>query len=499
LKSEENIMSWTSDGSGSAGNPSSSADAAHAVVIGAGMSGLLAARVLANHFEQVTIVERDTLSDSAQTRKGVPQGHMLHALMPRGLEIVERLFPGYSHELEAAGAVPVRLPTDSLILTPGGWLPRQFTGWPLLSASRPLFEWAVRRRLRELPGVTILDRHDVSALRTARDGQRVTGVTVRPLDDPGDGPASTPQLAADLVVDASGRGSRAPAWLSEGGFGTPAKTQVDPNVAYASRTYRIPDGFSADWKLVMLTSKPPSMPRTGFLFPIEGGQWIVGLIGAAGQHPPTDEAGFAAFTRSLRHPIIADVLAAAEPVTPIRGYRGTANRQWHFERMPRWPERFVVLGDAVCAFNPIYGKGMSTAAVAAETLDGCLREQRRRRAAGDLDGLARRFQRRLARRNADPWMLSTGEDLRYPTTTGMHVTAATRLLHRYLDRVGTAAILDLATAHTFAKVMVMLARPTVLFAPRILAAAARTPARGDSDDVSPTSAPPAHPVARVAR
>ena len=169
----------------------------------------------------------------------------------------------------------------------------------------------------------------------------------------------------------------------------------------------------------MLTSKPPSMPRTGFLFPIEDGQWMVALMGAAGQHPPTDEAGFAAFTRRLRHPVIADVLAAAEPVTPIRGYRGTSNRQWHFERMPRWPERFVVLGDAVCAFNPIYGQGMSTAAVAAETLDACLREHRHRWSFADQHrGWASRFQRRLARRNADPWMLSTGEDMRYPTTTG---------------------------------------------------------------------------------
>ncbi|MGB6164554.1 MAG: hypothetical protein WCF33_17300 [Pseudonocardiaceae bacterium] len=286
-----------------------------------------AANLVAGHFEQVTLVERDALTDSVGNRKGIPQGRMLHALMPRGLELVERLFPGYCQELETAGAVPVRIPTDSLVLTPAGWLPRQAAGWPLLSASRPLFEWAVRRRLRELPGVTILDRHDVDSLRTARDA--VTGVTLRSLEDPG----GTRQLAADLVVDASGCGSRAPTWLAEGGYGTPTKTHVDPNIAYASRIYRIPDGFCADWKLVMLLSQPPSMPRTGYLFPIEDGQWMVALMGAAGEHPPTDEDGFAAFARSLRHPIIADVL-----------------------------------GDAVCAFNPIYGQGMSTAAVAAETL-----------------------------------------------------------------------------------------------------------------------------------
>lgn len=467
-------MSRTTDGNGSSGLHSplacaGPAGAGHAIVIGGSMAGLLAARVLANHFEQVTLVERDALTDRVASRKGVPQGRMLHVLLPSGQEIVERLFPGYGHELQAAGAVSLRLPTDALILTPAGWLDRRATGWPMLSASRPLFEWAVRRRLRELPGVTILDRHDVTSLRTSRDGRQVTGVALRPLD----GGGGAQQLAADLVVDACGRGSRAPAWLAEAGYPAPTKTHVDPNIAYASRIYRIPDGFTADWQLAMLLSRPPSMLRTGYLFPIEDGQWMVALMGAAGQHPPTDEDGFADFARSLRHPVIADALAAAEPVTAIRGYRGTANRLWHYERMRRWPERLVVLGDAVCAFNPIYGQGMSTAAIASETLDACLCEQRRRRPAGDLSGLARRFQRRLARRNADPWMLSTGEDLRYPTTTGARVTTAMRLQHRYLDRVAVAATRDVATADSFIKVMGLLARPTSLFTPRVLAGAAR--------------------------
>ncbi len=486
-------MSRTPDVSGPSGIRASLAEAGHAVVVGGSMAGLLAARVLANHFERVTLVERDALTDSAQTRKGVPQGRMLHVLLPRGLGVVERLFPGYGRELEAAGAVSVRVPTDALMLTPAGWLDRRATGWSMLSASRPLFEWAVRRRLRELPGLTILDRHDVTSLLTSRDGRQVTGVTLHPLDDADGGHQ---QLAADLVVDASGRGSRAPAWLSEAGYATPTKTHVDPNTAYASRIYRIPDGFSGDWQLVMLFSRPPSMPRTGYLFPIEEGQWMVALMGAAGQHPPTDEDGFAAFIRSLCHPVIADALAVAEPVTPIRGYRGTANRLWHYERMRRWPERFVVLGDAVCAFNPIYGQGMSTGAVAAETLNACLREQRRRRPADDLDGLARRCQRRLARRNADPWMLSTGEDLRFPTTTGVRVTAVTRLQHRYLDRVVAAATRDPATADSFAQVVGMLARPTSLFAPRILTAAARARPHGESTPSS--SALPARPPVTAA-
>ena len=435
------------------------------------MAGLLAARVLANHFEQVVVLERDALESGPEPRKGVPQGRMLHVLMPRGREIVERYFPGYDRELLAGGAVSLRLPADALILTSAGWLDRRPPGLLLITASRPLFEWVVRRRLLQLPGVTVLGRHDATSLLSSHDGRQVTGVMMRALDG---GTSTARQLAADLVVDAGGRASRAPAWLAERGYPTPAQTHVDPDVGYVSRIYRIPDGFRADWQLVMISAQPPSMPRTGILLPIEHDRWMLGLMGAAGQHPPTDEDGFAAYLRSLRHPILADTLEKAEPLTPIHRYRGTANRLWHYERMPRRPERFLVLGDAVCAFNPIYGQGMSTAAIAAETLDACLCRQRRGRSAHHFDGLARRFQRQLARRNSDPWLLSTGEDLRFPTTTGMQVSTLMRAQHRYLDRVLAASMHDPAVAETFVRVMGMVDRPVSLFAPRVLAAAART-------------------------
>jgi 2-polyprenyl-6-methoxyphenol hydroxylase-like FAD-dependent oxidoreductase len=336
--------------------------------------------------------------------------------------------------------------------------------------------------------VTILDRHDVTSLLTSREGREVIGVTLRPLDHEN---SIGQQLDADLVVDASGRGSPTPRWLSEAGYATPTKTHVDSNAAHACRIYRIPRGFSADWQMVMLTSAPPSIPRTGYLFPIEDRQWMVGLIGAAGQHPPTDEDGFAAFARSLRHPVIADALAAAEPLTPIRRYHGTTNRLWHYERMNHWPQRFIVLGDAVCASNPLYAQGMSTAAIAAETLDTCLRDHRHRHPMGDLDGLAPRFQQRLTRANADPWMLSTWEDLRYPTTTGMPVSATIRLVHRYLDRVITATTHDTTTADSFLQVVGMLTRSTSLFTPRILTAAAR--AQPHHNTTLPSPAPPARP------
>lgn len=209
----------------------------HAVVVGGGMAGLLAVRVLTNHFERVTLVERDALTDSAQARKGVPQGRMLHVLLPRGRGIMERLFPGYGHGLKAAGAVELRVPTDALILTPAGWLDRRATGWSLLSASRPLFEWAVRQRPRELPGVTILDRHDVPSLLVSRDGRQVTGVTVRPLDHAGStrqqlGPTSSSTPAAAGPVPRSG--SQTPA-TPRPPRRTSTRTSATPPESIASR------------------------------------------------------------------------------------------------------------------------------------------------------------------------------------------------------------------------------------------------------------------------
>ncbi|MGY1620506.1 NAD(P)/FAD-dependent oxidoreductase [Geodermatophilus sp. SYSU D00691] len=451
--------------------------AARAVVVGGSMAGLLAARVLADHFPEVVVVERDHLPDGPEPRRGVPQGWQPHLVLGRGRLIIERLFPGYGDELRAAGAVPMRLPADLLMLTPQGWVDRRARGWEALSAGRPLLEATVRRRLRQLSGVTLHDGHDVTALQTAEAGEVVTGVTARPVAAPTDPVA----LEADLVVDASGRGSRAATWLTDLGYAPPPRDEVDSRTTYSSRIFRIPDGFAADWTAVLLTTHAPSIRRSGSLFAIEGDRWLVTMTGVGGERAPADEDGWLDYARSLRHPTIAQAIEDAEPVSPIRVHHGTSNRRWHFERMRRRPRRFVVLGDAACVFNPIYGQGITVAALAAETLDACLRRST------DLDGLADRFQRRLARVVAAPWGQSTGEDLRFPTTTGMRANAVLRAQYRFLDRLGLAASEDPHVADVFFQVYGMLQRPIALVSPRVLVAAARARA-GDG-----IPAPPSRP------
>lgn len=450
----------------------------HAVVIGASMAGMLAARVLAGHVERVTVVERDRLPDGVQPRRGVPQGWQVHALLARGLVGLERLFPGFGRDLQDAGAVPVRVPGDVLVLTRAGWVDRRAPGWLSLSASRPLIEATVRRRLLQLPGVTVLDGCQVTALGASDDGRVVRGVVVR-----GDDGAAS--LDADLVVDASGRGSRTPTWLADLGSPVPDRTTIDARITYASRFYRVPDGFAADWTGLMLFGDRADNPRSGYLFPVEDGRWVVGLIGACGVHAATDEEGFAAFARSLRSPVLAEALAAAEPVSDVHLHRGTTNQRWHYERLRRRPERLLVLGDAACAFDPVYGQGMSSAVLAAESLDACLRSQRSRRREGDLTGLAGRYQRRLARRLAEPWLFAVGEDLRFPGTTGGTAGPLRRTLHRYQDRLEAAATYDPVVTDVYIRALGMLERPTAILRPHLLLAAARSRPTRDEDLPAP--------------
>ncbi|MGH2354398.1 MAG: FAD-dependent oxidoreductase [Chloroflexota bacterium] len=200
----------------------------------------------------------------------------------------------------------------------------------------------------------------------------------------------------------------------------------------------------------------------------------MGLAGVGRDYPPTDEAGFLAYAHSLGEPSLDDALRAARPLTPIRGYRTTENRLRHYDRLRRRPERFVLLGDAVCAFNPVYGQGMTVAAQGALALDSCLREQRRSTGdLGDLVGLARRFQRKLARITATPWLLATGEDYRVPQTEGGQPGPLTRLLHRYMDRVMLAAAHEPRIQLRLGEVLHLLAPPHVLFHPAIAARALR--------------------------
>lgn len=438
----------------------------HAIVIGGSIAGLWTARILTNHFDRVTVVERDHFPDAAGPRHGAPQGRHVHILLTRGQRIMEQHFPGLQADLADAGAPSVDWPAECAALYPSGWGPRFRSRLITPTCSRDLLEWSMRRRVAADPRVHFRGGAEVTGLLANPDGTAVQGVRVR-LRDQGSHLRAEEELRADLVVDTSGRSSQAPNWLQGLGYPTPKETVVNSFLGYASRWYRPSPTLERDWKALIVYGIPPEDSRGGVIFPVEDGQWIVTVGAARRDYPPTDEEGFLEFTRSFRTPLFYEAIKEAEPLSPIAGYRRTDNRWRHYEQLARQPERFVLLGDAVCAFNPVYGQGMTVAALGALTLDASLCE-RRRRTHGDLVGLAARFQKELATVIRTPWVLATGADVRWPETEGAKPDRSARLMQSYVDQVGQLAAEDRSATLIFWEVLHLIRPPAALFHPAIV-------------------------------
>lgn len=422
-----------------------------AVVIGASMAGLLAARVLSEFFGQVTVLDRDALPAAAVSRRGVPQSRHTHGLLALGREILEGLFPGLTADLVGRGVAMGDMQADFRWYNDGRRLRPGHSGLSGLGVSRPLLESYIRSRVAATAGVEILDRHTV--ISPAADHRRVTGVRIRSGD-----PAAEATMPADLVVDASGRGSRTPAWLAEIGFPGPVEESVRIKVVYVSRTYRREPHHFDGGNGVSVGAVPPDLRRGAAVVSQEGGRWMVTLAGALGDEPPTDPEGFAAFAATLAVPDVAELLRDAEPLDePVRA-RFPASIRRRYEQLPAFPESYLVVGDAICSFNPVYGQGMTIAAAEALALRDCLRAGR--------TGLASRFFRRASRLIDVPWGIAVGSDLRFPEVEGARPLQL-RLVNRYVSRLHIAAAQDPAVGRAFLRVANMLARPERLFAPDV--------------------------------
>lgn len=423
----------------------------HAVVLGASIAGLAAARVLSAFFERVTLIERDRLDETEarrESRKGVPQGSQGHGILTSGYRLLERYFPGLVGELVAAGAQRADTTGDFLWYQFGGWKLRADSGLEGLVVSRPLLDLHVLRRVRALPNVRVLDGHE--GLEPILERDRVRGIRVRERD-------TKRELAidADLVLDASGRASRAPKWLSETGFGRVSESLVKVDVGYASAYFeRRPDDLYGAHG-AMIAGTPPESTRSAALFGVERGRWLVTLVGAQRDYPPSDCATFRQFARSLPTPEVHELIVDREPLGPIASFRFPANRRLHFERLPRFPEGFLLLGDALCCFNPMYGQGVAVAMIEAEALDSCLLAGR--------ENLAQRFLRRAEKLIDIPWTVTTGEDRRYASAGARQPHTA--LLHQYVERVHYAARRDPVVLQRFFEVVTMLSAPSAMLSP----------------------------------
>ncbi|MBB5122937.1 NAD(P)/FAD-dependent oxidoreductase [Streptomyces eurocidicus] len=449
--------------------PRPAGDRTDAVVVGAGIAGLLAAHVLARR-HQVTLLDGDRIPGTPDRRSGVPQDGHVHALFAQGLRTVEALLPGFTAELCRRGGLRIDVCADLAIATPHGWGTRFPSNLRVVGASRPLIEAVIREHVLDNPRVRLLERHRVHSL--TGDERHVSAVVVHDLDT-GQGTA----VPAALVVDASGRGSRLPNWLT--GLGCPPvpETTVDAHIGYATRLYRLPAG-PRGWRALYALPSGPAVTRGGVLAPVEDDRWIVSLSGAGTDRPPSHEDAFLPFARTLATPAIADALAGGTPLSGVVRSHSTANRRRHLDRARHFPGNLLVLGDAACAFNPVYAQGMTVAARSARLLRSCL-------ASG---ASTRRFHHRQKHLHDTPWLLATTADLRFPHTTGGPPSPHQRALGRYLDRVLAAGTHDARAQAAFLNVLNMVHPPVTLLAPRVALSALRTRASGPS-----LTAPPPDP------
>jgi len=439
----------------------------HAVVLGGSLAGLLAARVLSDHFEHVTLIERDVYPDTPETRRGIPQANHVHGLLLRGRQVLEELFPGLQDEMMAEGAPLLDMANDIAWYTRAGWGIRFPSDLRILAFTRPLLDLHVRRRISKNPRVEIMDNTEVLRLLPDSVENRISGVLVCSRATELDRRVAK-AISADLIVDTTGRASRAPRWLKDLGYEAPEESVVNAYLGYASRLYRIPKDFSGGWQCAFVQSAPPERKRGALVIRVEGNRWLVTLVGGGRDYPPSDDAGFLEFTRSLPVSTVYDAISAAEPLSPIKTHRGTENRLRHFDCATRLPDNFLLFGDSVCAFNPVYGQGMTIASLGALMLDKCLREQERLRPDGSFTGLSRRFQKQLAKVNKAPWMLATSEDYRYRETDGAGPNAMTKFMHRYMENVLLLATKSVGARSVLLRVFNILAPPTALFQPQVL-------------------------------
>jgi 2-polyprenyl-6-methoxyphenol hydroxylase-like FAD-dependent oxidoreductase len=433
----------------------------HAVVIGGSMGGLLAARVLSDHFEQVTIVERDAIGESAEPRKGVPQGRHVHVIFGGGVRVIERLFPGFFEELVAAGSFVCDLARDLCWYHGGVWKLRTESDLTSYWQSRPFLEAHVRCRVKSDTSVRFLESCSVMRLLVNDEQTRITGVEIEHRTGAGE----SERLVADLVVDAGGRGSRTPQWLETLGYSAPEETTVEINIGYASRVYERPADERRDWHILASYGTPPTHTRSGYVFPIEGNRWLVTAVGFLKDYPPDSEEAFLDFARYLETSDFFEAIKDARPLGDIATFKFPAHRWRHYERLARFPGGLLLLGDAVCSFNPVYGQGMSVCALEVDLLDHTLQAAAQN---GSLPmNLARRFFRQTAKIIAGPWLLATNSDFLYPQTGGRR-PFGTRFLNWYVLQIFKLCATNRSVLLRFYRVLHFLDKPTALFRPYVL-------------------------------
>ena len=412
----------------------------HVIIIGAGVAGLLSAHVASRHFHKVTIVDKDSFCTEVAPRKGVPQSVHLHVLLQRGFSILEEFFPGIIEKLQKNGAVAMDWAQDSKWMNPFGWVPRFPSEVLTYTCSRWMLEHTIRQEVFSIPNIQVMANSKWQDFMI--EGNRVSGIQLQ-------SGMGSEKIEADLVIDASGKNSRAIKMLEKYGYTPPSESTISSQLGYASRHYEIPEDKQRSWKQLYIQMKPPQCFRGGVLQPIEGNRWIATLIGGNKDYPPGEEQAFLKFASSLRSSEFFDAISSAKPASQIFCYRNTKSRLRHFHKMKKKPLGFISIGDSVCAFNPVYGQGMTVSAISAKVLDFCFKHH-----AHNQRQFVKSFYKKISKVNFAPWLIASSEDRRiiaHTTKTNWH----TKRIHSFLDRVLYTATQKPEVHHSFLQILHM--------------------------------------------
>lgn len=427
-----------------------------AVVIGGSLAGLFAARVLSEHFDEVVVLDQDKKEEGTKPRMGVAQGAHFHGLLAKGFDIIKSFYPGIDEELKTSGAVSVDVGSDWAWHHFGKWRVQHPVQMEGLFHSRPLLEHFVQKHTLNNPRVHL--QYETKAIEFFSDASRKNCIGVRTQNSKDE----IHEWTGALVVDASGRASKAGSWLSLLNFESPHEEKIAVAVGYATRVFRR-RSFPQRGRGLFVTPTPPHTRRSGGLFPIEGDRWICTLGGWFNDHPARDDVGFMEFAKSLPVDDIYNIIKDAEPLSDIAVFKFPANQRRRFGTLKVFPSNFLVLGDALASFNPLYGQGMTVAALEAHALSKELSDRSKR---FDTAFSYQKIQKNLEKIVDLPWSMAIGEDLRYPEAKGNR-SVLTKFLHGYTSRIHDLASHDTDVLERFCKVMHMYKGPETLFHPAI--------------------------------
>lgn len=426
-----------------------------AIIIGASIAGLMTANVIAPHFDEVIVLDRDELPETPTPRLSVPQEHHVHLLLERGKRIIERIFPGLMAELEAEGAQVADLCLDVKCNQAGRWKRRWRSGIRAHYCTRTLLEHVLRRRVCSSENITVIGRMSVNQVNFCKATGRAMGVR---LDRSDDQPIDIP---ARFVVDATGRGSKSEIWLENAGFGRAEREEIITHLGYVSGIYDRPLDVHRDWSVLLCLPKIPEQRRMAVVSPIEGERWMVTAGAWFNEQPAPEDEAFLAYLRSLPVPDLYQAIEGARRLAPLKRYRMPGGLRRHYERMARWPDKFLVIGDAVCSINPLYSQGMSASALQVETLSS--------RLGSLLNGTtdSSKIQAEICASVDLPWQQAADVEQQFDSAERPS-SFLSRLKKTYFTRLLSASMVNRHIAIAMLKVNNLIAKPSSLYAPHLV-------------------------------